>query len=132
MISIVQGSIEHLLLQSEDKVYLYLSGNQQLSNGNGHSNGLSLSVGCDVGWQVIQLPQLYIHNNWPIKVSSSVSTTFFTGCPSTCSSRVLTTLDSISLSLVNTDSCICRCSHANGNCSATLGRYRPTTGLSYS
>ncbi|CAF3434359.1 unnamed protein product [Rotaria sp. Silwood1] len=59
------GSIEHLLLQSEDKVYLYLSGNQQSTNGN--NNGLSISVGCDVGWQVIQLPQLYIHNNWPIK-----------------------------------------------------------------
>ncbi|CAF3517790.1 unnamed protein product [Adineta steineri] len=59
------GSIEHLLLQSEDKVYLYLSGNQQSTNGN--INGLSISVGCDVGWQVIQLPQLYIHNNWPIK-----------------------------------------------------------------
>ncbi|CAF4453859.1 unnamed protein product, partial [Adineta steineri] len=57
--------IEHLLLQSEDKVYLYLSGNQQSTNGN--INGLSISVGCDVGWQVIQLPQLYIHNNWPIK-----------------------------------------------------------------
>ncbi|CAF0822757.1 unnamed protein product [Adineta ricciae] len=57
------GSIEHLLLQSEDKVYLYLSGNQQ----SGNSNGLSISVGSDVGWQVIQLPQLYIHNNWPIK-----------------------------------------------------------------
>ncbi len=61
----VQGGIEHLLLQSEDKVYLYLSGNQQST-----SNGLSISVGCDVGWQVIQLPQLYIHNNWPIKVIS--------------------------------------------------------------
>ena len=35
---------------------LYLSGNQQSTN-----NGLSMSVGCDVGWQVIQLPQLYIH-----------------------------------------------------------------------
>ena len=29
-----------------------------------------MSVGCDVGWQVIQLPQLYIHNNWPIRVLS--------------------------------------------------------------
>lgn len=61
--SFFQGSIEHLLLQSEDKVYLYLSGNQQSA-----SNGLSTSVGCDVGWQAIQLPQLYIHNNWPIRV----------------------------------------------------------------
>lgn len=62
-----------MLLQSEDKVYLYLSGNQQSTNGI--NNGLSISVGCDVGWQVIQLPQLYIHNNWPIKVIQFIFST---------------------------------------------------------
>ena len=39
---------------------------EQSTNGN---NGLSISIGSDVGWQVIQLPQLYIHNNWRIKVN---------------------------------------------------------------
>ncbi|CAF0845941.1 unnamed protein product [Didymodactylos carnosus] len=67
------GSIEHLVLQSEDKIHLYLSGgtvsstNPSQQQQNDTNYGSLSTVAYDVGWQIIQVPQLYIHNNWPIK-----------------------------------------------------------------
>ncbi|CAF1068373.1 unnamed protein product, partial [Didymodactylos carnosus] len=67
------GSTEHLVLQSEDKIHLYLSGgainstNSTQQEQNGTNNSLLSTIAYDVGWQIIQVPQLYIHNNWPIK-----------------------------------------------------------------
>ncbi|CAF4245840.1 unnamed protein product, partial [Didymodactylos carnosus] len=69
----VIGSTEHLVLQSEDKIHLYLSGgainstNSTQQEQNGTNNSLLSTIAYDVGWQIIQVPQLYIHNNWPIK-----------------------------------------------------------------